>query len=97
MHSGKFKSSHTQVALRRKRRTPTEGYTTAAWGNHRYDVRTLEADKPAAASSVPLIWMFSRPSDADVNIRFGDSRPYDAPLFSRSLYTCLRCHSVGEY
>lgn len=67
----KSRFSHTQNALSSKRRlrTPTEGHTTAAQGDHGYDVRTLEADKPAVAGSAPLIWMFSKPSNADLNSR----------------------------
>lgn len=70
-HLGKSRFSYTQNALSSKRRlwTPTEGHTTAAQGDHGYDVRTLEADKPAVAGSAPLIWMFSKPSNADLNSR----------------------------
>ncbi len=99
-HSGKSKSSHTQNALSSKiqLKTPTEGYTTAAQGDHRYDVRTLEADKPAVAGSVPLIWLFSKPSDADVNSRLWDACRICPAVFAFVLYiTCrlAQCHSVG--
>ncbi len=87
---GKSKSSDTENALSRKRglRTPTEGHTTAAQGDHGYDVRTLEADKPAVAGSVPLIWMFPKPSNADANTRLKDARP-GTLLFSRTFFRSL--------
>lgn len=57
-----------------KSKTPTEGHTTAAWGDHHYDVRTLEVDKPAVVVSVPLIWIDWKLCDADVNSRLGHAR-----------------------
>lgn len=74
------------------------GYTAAARGDHRYDVRTLEADKPAVVGSVPLIWMLLKPCDADVNSRLGDARRVCPAVFTFVLYiTCqlAQCHSVG--
>lgn len=83
--------THTQNALSSKRRlpAPTEGDATAARIGHRCDVRTLEADMPAAARSVPLIWMLWRPSGADVNSRPGDARCVCPAVFTVVL--CITC------
>lgn len=91
-HSGKSKCSHTKYMLSSKRRlrTPKGGYTAAAQGDHHYDVRTLEADKPAVVSSVPLNWMFLPACDADVNSRLGDAR-CEWPILFKFILACFLC------
>lgn len=65
--SGKPSSWHMPaLSSHRCPQTPTEFSTTAAQGDHGYDVRTLETNKPAVASSVPLIWMLWMP---DTNVQ----------------------------
>lgn len=56
-------------------------------GDHRYDMRTLEADKPTVASSAPLIWMFLKLCHAaNVNSRLWDYHWTRPAVFMFILY-----------
>lgn len=56
-----------------RRGRPTLMFTAAAWGDHHHNMRTLEADKPAVTCSVPLLWMFLKTTNTDVDSRFEDT------------------------